>query len=1514
MNNIILIFKSLLLISLFIKQNSLQCGETFIDNCKECGKGEEFNSCGICEPGYFPLLENLFCFPCDDLQYGQEGCKGECDGSNFYSSGFVTCIECKEGYYNSEGKCLRCDFESSGCLSCSYEKEKDSDDKKFKCQKCLNNVEYRIYDNSKCVKCNQILDNCDKCHFVENEDNNAICEECFDGFYLNEDGECIECENISIDGKHCYKCSSSLNPDYCWCNPEYGLNSENECESCDEEGCQFCYFDKNNNEQMCASCESNKFIPGTNQCLICPEGCLECEYDKAEEDAVCIKCKNNYILKPQSKECILCKNIEEMGEGCQNCIINPSNKNYECLSCLNNYDYTFINNTFKCISNTNPVENNLQGCKIAQYIQSSNSYECLLCINNDFKRFIPVINSKSCIDPSSIALSENCLEAEKKENGYSCIKCDSNYALIEDVNTQLKNCSERELDISYCLEGKIEEGKYICIKCVNNSLPESNKCSCDKMSFSKDSKFCYKCNDFIKGNPGCDESEGCEYFPEIDEVKCKKCKNGYFELNEGQCVSCSNRIPNCGKCHYDKSNDKVICDNCINDIYFLITQENKCQLNDCEEYPEISPGCIICKDKLNEYKENKKCQRCKHGYFKTNEEICIYCSSEQYGGPACYGCGYEIDEAGKQTNKIICNECYSDYYPEYYSEDEYEDSEVSYDETDFNIPLLSKEGKCYDCQIVHSDGCRKCEFKKDKDGKESLKCVSCYEEYYLNPEGKCINITGLIPRKQNCKEYMFSSGDIQFKLYDDNSFYIYDYTNYDTVYKTIYDTELKGFESKCLKCKEGYYFNSEGICEKVNYEDCSFNSILKNYDNFRDACYAFCNYEKSNVLITLKLEGQNDELSIGNFYYYNYKYFINYFIESNKLKSCLNNSGDGGEYAPENLKYCKKAYYFPENDTSICIECIEGHDEDEDEYYLDINSHICHKINYDSCTIENIGTEINPLYSCIEPYNRHQTLALITYENGEKEYIDPDYNKELLGCVEATANTYYINTKYNCTKCSNKYIPYYNKFYDRIICQNINSKILKEKEFNFSIFNSITETVKAFNGICEKNYMFTPDGENCYKCDNELIGMPGCRRKCNFSLKRNNIIKCEDGCKQGYIESSEGICSLCNDANEGCHECHYENEYPLNYTGIKRKRRFVCDYCEEGYTQSTSGECIKCKNVGLGPCTICKVDPDSNDKYICAQCSYGYFVNDKGQCDICDGYHFIGIKEKKCINCGNVLEGGIDNCLYCKSDGEKAICTQCLPGYILLNNNNSCIEIIKNKELENFLNCVILTMIDNKLQCSKCKEKYSLIKKNNNIQECIYIPTLYDSNFIGNYDSHFYYFNDGKVTKNDLLTFKNNDYIYNRYKNYYPCQEAENLGTEENPLYSCVKCYEYSIEDKHFIEAVKITEINKKLSFCFDPDEYDDLNNCEEATYRIKNGKEEFNCTKCNKYSIMIYNKNSGKYYCELSYEGKKCSVLFCKACKNSDIYYCEECITNYEVNILTGSCVKKTEVIPTVT
>ena len=145
MNKFSLIFLSLILNQLLVYSISKSCGEEEITNCKECGVAENSNSCGICEDNHFPLLDNLLCFPCDDPIYGQAGCKGQCDSSKYSSSGFVYCKNCKDGYYNLEDLCHSCDSGSPGCSNCTNEKDPDTGIEKFKCLKCLNEQEYRIW-------------------------------------------------------------------------------------------------------------------------------------------------------------------------------------------------------------------------------------------------------------------------------------------------------------------------------------------------------------------------------------------------------------------------------------------------------------------------------------------------------------------------------------------------------------------------------------------------------------------------------------------------------------------------------------------------------------------------------------------------------------------------------------------------------------------------------------------------------------------------------------------------------------------------------------------------------------------------------------------------------------------------------------------------------------------------------------------------------------------------------------------------------------------------------------------------------------------------------------------------------------------------------------------------------------------------------------------------------------------------------------------------------------------------
>ena len=236
----------IMIINIFlVKSDSIQCGNHQIDNCKECGQGEDSNTCAKCEAEHFPVLENLLCFPCNDSIYNQVGCKGECDGKDYSHSGFAYCQECKEGYYNLEGICKNCEKGSPYCKECTFEKELDSENKKFKCQKCLNEEEYRMDANSICVKCNTFLNRCKKCHFIRNDGFKAECDECDNNYFIDSNKNCTLCYYQQITGGRCYICSSDLKPDYCNCDSGYVFNGTS-CTKCPN-NCAQCEFNNKTN-------------------------------------------------------------------------------------------------------------------------------------------------------------------------------------------------------------------------------------------------------------------------------------------------------------------------------------------------------------------------------------------------------------------------------------------------------------------------------------------------------------------------------------------------------------------------------------------------------------------------------------------------------------------------------------------------------------------------------------------------------------------------------------------------------------------------------------------------------------------------------------------------------------------------------------------------------------------------------------------------------------------------------------------------------------------------------------------------------------------------------------------------------------------------------------------------------------------------------------------------------------------------------------------------------------------
>ena len=216
-------------------QDSAICDGKTINHCTKCNSGENSDGCAICENKYFPFFNNLLCLPCNDSIYGQIGCEGNCDGSNYVKTRNAFCEEggCKEGFYNLNGICRNCSEGSPGCLKCTYEVQEGQTKEDFICHKCINN-EYRLTEFGTCEHCKMRY--CKICHYNENY-TVSVCDKCDDGYYISSNGECKDCSNIYISGGKCDICSDNktdYNSRKCWCDNGYALVGNFNCIKCQE--------------------------------------------------------------------------------------------------------------------------------------------------------------------------------------------------------------------------------------------------------------------------------------------------------------------------------------------------------------------------------------------------------------------------------------------------------------------------------------------------------------------------------------------------------------------------------------------------------------------------------------------------------------------------------------------------------------------------------------------------------------------------------------------------------------------------------------------------------------------------------------------------------------------------------------------------------------------------------------------------------------------------------------------------------------------------------------------------------------------------------------------------------------------------------------------------------------------------------------------------------------------------------------------------------------------------------
>ena len=1477
-------------------QNDGRCHQCYKQYCSECHFYDE-SSNSICDKCFYDYyLSGGNCKPCNHYPIEGGYCRQCTDNENDFNNIFCYCNE--TFYQSSPRECTKCPI---GCYNCVYDERLNGP----RCLSCWSNFNFN--NRGTCTYCGF---GCAHCSIYSN--NSPFCYMCKAGYRLI-DGKCLNCPS---DCQTCHydESEEGFICDKCFYNSVMDENKN--CVHCPEH-CSSCIYDINNNLK-CTSCNSyynynspNIYyaLDANSQCQLCPTVCKDCLWIQSKEDFGCIDCYTGYALK--NNECLECPTIPELGNGCELCSYDQTQNKYKCYRCIN-ADYTNVTNSYECIPNTEPSNTQLYGCLLGTKNMASNKYECYKCKSE----FIPILNDKNCRLPSDAGLNSLCKEAinigTETNPIYSCINCiNSFYTNVTDYRGA-SDCYQRINDLILCQKAyKDETGNIQCTKCINNfqfifsNVYNKNICNenCANDEFKKNN-YCFKCDDARFGNPGCVVTSGCEYISSNDQLNCNECKVGYYEYTHGQCFPCREGSSACLECHLNSAINKFECDKCI-DGYF-VNDEKKCQIITCDVHPEVTPGCIICSDKLNEYRAKKKCQSCKEGYFKTKDDSCVRCKANTNGGPACELCGYELNSNGLETDNIICKHCPGGF--------------------------ITSEGKCYKCQDELEDGCQNCTLKVDNIAqKEKLICTNCKNNYILSKNNHCIHSNSYIYKIPHCagqKDY------VEKNIINNNINNTLDEYGLDTqnTNNNIIKYEYI-VHSDCYSCKEGYDLKNNS-CVTANISNCSLSSLfLENQDDIskEEGYFPKDTYEKYYKCYSLCRESKYSKYVDISYYYeiteqvkvYNKKKnnYTNYFndaekprekeiIESFEMKTfvyelyidslfkewernknnsqimniiskgylCIDNLGKGGIFSPENLRKCRRAKYFGNNDTYECVECV-------DDYALDDDTKICKQSikvsmnlrpGFSNCYVNNIGNDSDPIYSCYKCYKSDDLL--ITSDTGAK--FCESKSGELAGCSEVYADTTYLNNIYNCTYCDIGYISYYNIFFEKIICQNIQYKPDKIREIDSTIFDpdNVEHVNATINGTCENNKLFTPDGKYCYACNNRTVGMVGCKGKCTFDLKKNITLKCEEGkCKTGFLEKAKGVCEPCDTINDGCIECHYENNYLEGYYGFKRKRRFSCDQCDNGYLISEDGTCHHCSTLGFDHCKNCGVDKEHDNEIICVECQLGYFTNDQGKCIKCNNNEIRG-KDNTCISCEDIDNGGIEGCSSCNNVNNIPQCNICKEGFILSKNNYTCLRISSNADLEELPHCQLAFLNgNNRYECAKCDSGYALLEEDNQIK-------CFNKEFM------------------DAINFD-------------LCEIFTNIGTDDIPIYSCVKCRKDENGGRYTGDAlIRITYLENSTAICHARNNYEFLNNCTEVTHFVLNNENKYNCTECIEDNKLYYHKDTNINTCKYKFYEKQCVVKYCKECMPGNNYFCSICLpADYAVNPLTGGCERKMETAPEV-
>ena len=839
-----------------------------IENCEKIGSK---NDCLKCNTGYAPA--------------GPYVCqKGTIKGCRYYSD-YKVCAECGAGFYlnsnscteRTKKNCLVFNLSADECTRCQGGYYLNAS---FTCtvnsaSNCLNH-----YPNvNTCFKClpGYFWNSSGACVPVDNPgcdlafENSGRCMKCSDGFYLNiSDGickryttegckryqpnsdQCVECDPdfyltftaaavAATDIRDAvYKCMkrktqnclvANQYADECYsCQPGMYLNS-NQCNYYSAQNCSLYHvsldqcvdcldgYFLNSDKQCVPNSDPNCKIMGkyNSRCLVCNEGTYFNGVISDPNHGKCVlntqSCKT---FNPNANECLSCEDGLWNDNGiCKrykaiNCRVFAINKD-ECASCLDKH--YLDNSNGSCYASGDP------NCEILEIYEDS----CIRCYSGFF-----INQTKNC-EPYTI---QNCRYKNPLKN--ACLVCNDGYYLNDNMDCQVisqKNCLGYINNMNEC--ASCEPGYFFS----NGTCGSYTISNCREYDNTSDN--CLVCEDnHYKFKNDCKSytAENCKtYHSLLDE--CASCGDDHY-LQLGQCLEYT--LEDCKQKHPEAD----MCIECEEGEYYR-NGYGKCQevteVENCATYDKYFDICIACEK--THYLMNNMCMPNPSGVYQcktyATEKLCAVCNDPYYlKENKCYHTTVIIPNCSYYSFDGNCGECKVNFFLISNSCVPVTETSCLTNSSPENCSscgvneVLDTSGSTVVCKPSGITDCFLAEYSTEPieppvtdppttPSTITNICKKCLPGFYLN-NNTCTATSTVAECSEYETEELCSKCKPDFILSKDKK----SCTAIGSTAGANCSTARNTPAPECIVCKDGYFFNSEGVCTECQVTGCAVCDVI----------------------------------------------------------------------------------------------------------------------------------------------------------------------------------------------------------------------------------------------------------------------------------------------------------------------------------------------------------------------------------------------------------------------------------------------------------------------------------------------------------------------------------------------------------------------------------------------------------------------------------------------------------------------------------------------------------------